>query len=64
MVLSADGTKMRRALTTPELHRAKPIRDEFLTRALMPITVLLDGVTQNYKIGAIFRPMRFSCSSW
>ena len=34
------GTKMRRALTTPELHRAKPIRDEFLTRALMPITVL------------------------
>ena len=63
MVLSADGTKMRRALTTPELRRTKPIRDEFLP-GQMPITVVLDGVTQNYKIGAIFRPMRFSCSSW
>ena len=46
---------MPRALTTPELRRAKPIRDEFLARPRRPITVILDGVTQNYNIGAIFR---------
>ncbi len=46
---------MRRALTTPELRRAKASRDEFLTRPRRPITVVLDGVTQNYNIGAIFR---------
>ena len=46
---------MRRALTTPELRRAKPTRDEFFARPRRPITVVLDGVTQNYNIGAIFR---------
>jgi tRNA G18 (ribose-2'-O)-methylase SpoU len=46
---------MRRALTTPELHRTKPSRDQFLTQPRRPITVVLDGVTQNYNIGAIFR---------
>jgi tRNA G18 (ribose-2'-O)-methylase SpoU len=38
---------MRWALTTPEL--------QFLTQPRRPITVVLDGVTQNYNIGAIFR---------
>ena len=46
---------MRRALTTAELRRAKSTRDEFLTRPRRPITVVLDSVTQNYNIGAIFR---------
>jgi tRNA(Leu) C34 or U34 (ribose-2'-O)-methylase TrmL len=46
---------MRRALTIPELRRNKTGRDEFLTRPRRPITVVLDGVTQNYNIGAIFR---------
>ncbi len=30
-------------------------RDEFLARPRRPITVVLDGVSQNYNIGAIFR---------
>ena len=46
---------MRRALTTPELRNSKPTRDQFLARPRRPITVVLDGVTQNYNIGAIFR---------
>ena len=46
---------MRRALTTPELRRTKPTRDQFLAQPRMPITVVLDGVSQNYNIGAIFR---------
>jgi hypothetical protein len=43
---------MRRALTTPELRRTKPTRNEFLLRSRRPITVVLDGVAQNYNIGA------------
>ncbi len=46
---------MRRALTTPELRDTKPTRDEFLAKPRRPITVVLDGVRQNYNIGAIFR---------
>ena len=46
---------MRRALTTPELRQTKSTRDEFLTQPRRPITVVLDGVTQNYNIGAVFR---------
>ena len=46
---------MGRALTTPELRRTEPTRDEFVARPRRPITVVLDGVTQNYNIGAIFR---------
>jgi tRNA G18 (ribose-2'-O)-methylase SpoU len=37
------------------LRRTKPTRDEFLTQPRRPITVVLDGVTQNYNIRAIFR---------
>jgi tRNA G18 (ribose-2'-O)-methylase SpoU len=46
---------MRRPLTTSELRRTKITREEFLARPRRPITVVLDGVTQNYNIGAIFR---------
>jgi SpoU rRNA Methylase family len=46
---------MRRALTTAELRRKKVTRDEFLGRPRRPITIVLDGVSQNYNIGAIFR---------
>ena len=46
---------MRRALTTPELRRTKATRDQFLLRPRRPITVVLDGVTHNYNIGAVFR---------
>jgi tRNA G18 (ribose-2'-O)-methylase SpoU len=46
---------MARALTKPELRRNKIARDEFLTRPRRPITVVLDGVTQNHNIGAVFR---------
>jgi tRNA G18 (ribose-2'-O)-methylase SpoU len=46
---------MRRSLTTSELRATKPTRDEFLLRPRRPITVVLDGVSQNYNIGAIFR---------
>ncbi len=46
---------MRRPLKTSELRVAKCDRDEFLTRPRRPITVVLDGVTQNYNIGAVFR---------
>jgi tRNA G18 (ribose-2'-O)-methylase SpoU len=54
-VLPPSGTNVRRALTTTELRRTKPTRDKFLLRPRRPITVVLDGVTQNYNIGAIFR---------
>ena len=47
--------KMRRALTTAELRRTKSSRDEFIARPRRPITVVLNGVSQNYNIGAIFR---------
>jgi tRNA G18 (ribose-2'-O)-methylase SpoU len=53
--LASCWHKMRRALTTPELRRAKLTRDEFLARPRIPITVVLDGVRQNYNVGAIFR---------
>jgi tRNA (guanosine-2'-O-)-methyltransferase len=46
---------MRRALTTPELRATKPPRAQFLAQPRKPITVVLDGVNQNYNIGAIFR---------
>jgi tRNA G18 (ribose-2'-O)-methylase SpoU len=49
------ATNIRRALTRQELRRIKSRRDEFLARPRRPITVVLDGVTQNYNIGAIFR---------
>jgi tRNA G18 (ribose-2'-O)-methylase SpoU len=42
-------------LATDELRRSKPSRADFATRARNPITLVLDGVRQNYNLGAIFR---------
>jgi tRNA G18 (ribose-2'-O)-methylase SpoU len=44
-----------RVLSKPELRQAKPCRVDFVARARNPVTVVLDGVTGNYNIGAIFR---------
>ena len=46
---------MRRQLTTGELRSGKSVLSDFLTRPRYPITVVLDGVRQNYNVGAIFR---------
>jgi len=42
-------------LSKPELRRSKPGRADFAAQARNPITVVLDGVTGNYNIGAMFR---------
>ena len=42
-------------LTTSELRRAKSGRADFVKKARHPITLILDGVRQNYNLGAIFR---------
>jgi len=42
-------------LEKSELRRLKPARAAFPARARNPITVVLDGVRQNYNLGAIFR---------
>jgi hypothetical protein len=54
-LLLAGGQETRRALTTPELRATKPKREEFLARPRRPVTVVLDGVSQNFNIDAIFR---------
>lgn len=50
--MSAPGG---RVLSTAELRRTKPDRRDFAALRRRPITVLLDRVTGNYNIGAIFR---------
>jgi tRNA G18 (ribose-2'-O)-methylase SpoU len=42
-------------LATDELRRSKPNRAAFTSRPRNPVTVVLDGVTGNYNLGAIFR---------
>lgn len=44
-----------RVLPTDELRRQKPSRTQFLTQPRNPIVVVLDGVRQNYNLGAMFR---------
>jgi 23S rRNA (guanosine2251-2'-O)-methyltransferase len=44
-----------RQLSHAELRRTRPNRTDFRKLPRRPITVLLDGVNQNYNIGAIFR---------
>ena len=46
---------MNRVLSKPELRQSKPTRAAFAALRRTPITVVLDGVTGNYNIGAIFR---------
>jgi tRNA G18 (ribose-2'-O)-methylase SpoU len=50
-----SGARGGRVLSRVELRRPKASRDEFLALPRRPITVVLDGVAQNYNIGAIFR---------
>ena len=42
-------------LSKPELRQSKPGRGCFAAQARNPISVVLDGVTGNYNIGAMFR---------
>jgi tRNA G18 (ribose-2'-O)-methylase SpoU len=51
-LISAPGG---RVLSTAELRQSKPDRRAFPALPRQPITVLLDRVTGNYNIGAIFR---------
>lgn len=44
-----------RALSKAELRSGKPDRDAFLRLPRRSLTIVLDGVTQNYNLGAIFR---------
>jgi tRNA G18 (ribose-2'-O)-methylase SpoU len=44
-----------RVLSKPELRQSKLSRADFPAIARAPITVVLDGVSGNYNIGAIFR---------
>ena len=55
MMVAEGGTRVRRVLSRVELRWPKASRDEFLAQPRRPITVVLDGIVQNYDIGAIFR---------
>ena len=51
-LISAPGG---RVLSTAELRQSKLERRDFAALPRQPVTVLLDRVTGNYNIGAIFR---------
>lgn len=44
-----------RVLSKPELRAVRPPRTEFLSQPRHPITMVLDGVSGSYNIGALFR---------
>jgi tRNA G18 (ribose-2'-O)-methylase SpoU len=44
-----------RVLPKPELRRSKPDRASFLAQPRNPITVVLDGVSGSYNLGALLR---------
>jgi tRNA G18 (ribose-2'-O)-methylase SpoU len=44
-----------RILAKADLRQGKPDREAFPTLPRGPITVVLNGIKQNYNIGAIFR---------
>jgi len=46
---------MAHILSKPELRIGKPSRTSFVSQPRHPITVVLDGVTGLYNVGAIFR---------
>jgi hypothetical protein len=56
-----DERQRDRALATGELRRSKPGRADFARQARHPVTVVLDGVSGKYNIGAIFR---YATRSW
>jgi tRNA G18 (ribose-2'-O)-methylase SpoU len=52
---SCDHRRETYVLTTGELRRSKLNRSEFAKPVRNPIALILDGVRQNYNLGAIFR---------
>jgi tRNA G18 (ribose-2'-O)-methylase SpoU len=52
---SGDEHQRDHVLETAELRQSKPDRATFKQRRRNPVTVVLDGVTGHYNIGAIFR---------
>ena len=48
-------SSLDRVLSKPELRQSKPSRADFAAKERNPITVVLDGVSGNYNLGAIFR---------
>jgi tRNA G18 (ribose-2'-O)-methylase SpoU len=50
-----SGARAGQVLSSADLRQAKIGRDEFPALRRRPITVVLDGVSRNYNIGAIFR---------
>lgn len=55
MVNAFPPSGIHRAFDKTELRGSKSSREEFRQKPRLPITVVLDGVEQNYNIGAIFR---------
>ena len=55
MLEAINPSGAHRAFDKSELRGSKSSRDEFRQKPRLPITVVLDGVEQNYNIGAIFR---------
>jgi tRNA (guanosine-2'-O-)-methyltransferase len=55
MVTLAPRAGARAALTTEQLRRAKLDRTVFAAQPRMPIRLILDRVTRNYNLGALFR---------
>jgi tRNA G18 (ribose-2'-O)-methylase SpoU len=47
--------KTKIQLSKEELRENKPNRDEYLTKAKIPLVVVLDNVTNSYNIGAFIR---------
>jgi tRNA G18 (ribose-2'-O)-methylase SpoU len=52
---SDDESQRDHVLETAELRLSKPDRATFARRRRNPVTVVLDGVTGHYNIGALFR---------
>lgn len=55
MSMTEPDDSLHRVLTTNDLRRGKMSRETYRTLLRRPVMVVLDGVTQNYNIGAIFR---------
>jgi len=53
--VNANTGSRDRALSRGELRQEKLDRAAFLERPRRPITLVLDGITQNYNLGSIFR---------
>lgn len=52
---NANGCQQNHVLGKAELRQSKPDRTTFAARRRNPVTVVLDGVTGHYNIGAFFR---------